>query len=130
MTGLLSILIPRLLLSVWNTVRDKVLGVWVDTLVVLKSELIDLQLFWVYTAAWVVSMLENTYFVSVRTLISLSSVLSLLMADEKHASDRSAESNYQMHMLDMHHFSAVHARISQSPGCGVVLYSDYVLLSG
>ena len=36
----------------------------------------------------------------------------MLMADEKHASDRSAESNYQM--LDMHRFPAVHARISQS----------------
>ena len=80
------------------------------------------------TGACIVSRLGNTYFVSVRILISLSSVLSLLMADEKHASDRSAESNYQM--LDMHHFPAVHARILQSPGCQVVLYSDYVLLSG
>ena len=43
-----------------------------DTLVI-RIWLKDLQLFWVYTAAWVVSRLGNTYFVSVRTLISLSS---------------------------------------------------------
>ena len=47
MTGLLSILIPRLLPSVWNTVYDKVLGVWVDTFFsyITETELKDLQLF-------------------------------------------------------------------------------------
>ena len=49
------------------------------------------------------------------------------MADEKHASDRSAESNYQM--LDNVSLQCMQ-KISQSPVCRVVLYSDYFSLSG
>ena len=63
-----------------STLCDKIMGVWCTYCQQsLESELKDLQLFWVYTAAWIVSRLDLVSVISLSIIICAHGSLGMLL---------------------------------------------------